>query len=386
MKVLYVIPGIGGGGGAERSLAAMVPHWTSSIDLHIVIFSERTQLREQLECAGAQVTNLGAVSRVELFRALPRLIARLQPDLVHTTLWEADIAGRVAALVDRTPVSSSVVNVHYGREQGQSSRTLRVKIAGAQAVDALTARGVVRFHALTNHVADVMGRRLLIPRHRIEVIPRGRDERALGCRTIDRREKARHALGIGEVPLLVAAARHERQKGLDLLVRAMPRVFNALPHTRLLIGGREGSSTAQLHQLVHELHLADRIDFVGPRDDVPELMCAADAFIVPSRWEGFGSILVEAMALGVPTIATDIGPIREVAGPDPWLQLVRPEDPTNLADGIIATLTEPATANARAEKGRQRFLEGFTAERVAMRMLEFFETAVRSSRWTRSRH
>lgn len=383
MKLMYVIPGMGGGGGAEKSLAAMLPFWTNEIDVHIVSFSQREELRTEIESAGARFTNLGPVRRRQLPGAIAREIRSDRPDLVHTTLWEADVAGRLAALAMRVPVTSSLVNVNYGFEHRRPGLRNRATLGLSQAVDAGSARAAVRFHALTRHVADVMSRRLLIPSERIEVIPRGRDAVTLGRRSPERRQAARAMLGIGDEPLILAAARHERQKGLDLLIRAIPHVLTAAPNARFVIGGRSGADTSLLHQLVQERGVADSVDFIGPRDDVPELMCAADVFCVPSRWEGFGSVLVEAMALEVPTVASAIAPICEVGGPEPWLTLVVPNEPRDLADAVVASLTSSSLLASRSQAGRERFEAEYTAQAVAQRMQKFFEGSHAASSWTR---
>lgn len=375
MKLMYLIPGIGGGGGAEKSLAAMIPHWTDKMDVHVVTFSDRNALGAEFEADGARVTNLEATSRRDLLGQLVELMRGDRPDLVHTTLWEADIIGRLAALRTGTPVSSSLVNVNYGPQQRRGRVRQLPSLVAAQFADATTAQLASGFHALTDHVATTMARRLFVRRSRIQVIPRGRSDEKLGRRTPERRSVARAEFGIGSEPVVLAAARHERQKGLDTLVGAIPKVLEIVPNARFLIGGRSGRDTAMLHDLAAALGVEGSLDFIGPRDDVPDLMCAADVFCVPSRWEGFGSILVEAMALEVPTVATDIGAIRDVARSADWLSLFEPEQPHRLAATIVATLSDPVSASARAGRGRQLFEKTHTASAVASSMMDFFELA-----------
>lgn len=372
MKLMYVIPGLGSGGGAERSLAAMVPFWTDRMDVHIVTFSDRDALADELTRAGARVTNLGPRGRVALARELASLGRRTRPDLIHTTLFDADLAGRLAAVRNRIPVSSSLVNVNYGKEHLHVPGGSALKLRAAQLADATSSQLVSRFHALTHHVAEVMARRLLIRRSRIDVIPRGRDAALLDVRTPVRRAAVRRSLGLPSEPLILAAARHEWQKGLDVLLRAAPLVLESLPDAQFVVGGRDGSQTPLLHALVDQNRLSEHVRFVGPRNDVPDLMAAADVFCVPSRWEGFGSILVEAMAVGVPTVSTDIPTLREVAGPDPWMRLARAGDPAALAHALVATLLDQAGSEHLAGLGQARFVAHYRAQEVAGRMLDFF--------------
>jgi glycosyltransferase involved in cell wall biosynthesis len=380
MKVMYVIPGMGGGGGAERSLSAMAPHWRGRLDVHIVTFSERTALVGPLEEAGVRCTNLGRVPVPRLVRELTEIARADRPDLIHTTLFDADVAGRLAATVARVPISASLVSLAYGPDHRASPQVRSHRMRLAHAADAATARSVSRFHALTQSVATVMGRRLAIDARRIEVIPRGREPEALGDRTDERRQRVRHRLGVGDEPLVIATARHEWQKGLDVLVRAAPELRRRVPGVKILIGGPEGAQTPELVSLIDSLDLRDVITLIGPRDDVPDLMCAADAYCVPSRREGFASILTEAMALGAPTVASDLAPIREVAGPEPWIELVQPDDPGALATGVLEVLEHPAVVRERAVRSRERFTRAYTAEIVAQQMASFFERAAAGSR------
>ena len=230
VRVLYVIDGLGRSG-AEQSLLATTPRLISrGISLDVAYLYERDGLRSAFEAAGARTIWLGDPRRRGVAaRRLHGVIRDLEPDLVHTTLFDADVAGRTAARLAGVPVVSSLVNVHYGRQQLTNPRLRPSKVRAAQALDALTARACVRFHAISQHVADVMGGRLRI-RRPIDVIARGRDSGSLGRRTTDRRTAARLSLGIeGDVPLILALARQEHQKGLDVLLDAVPAVIASFP-------------------------------------------------------------------------------------------------------------------------------------------------------------
>src|SRR5690606_11704260 len=226
VRVLQVIDSLARAG-AEQSLAALAPHLVAEgVDLHVAYLVERDDLRPALERAGVTVTSLatpdGRRHRRSWYRRLRRLVAALAPDLVHTTLFEADLAGRRAAAHEGVPCASSLVNSTYDPGQARRERVSPLKLRAAQAADVLTARHVARFHAVTDHVARVMSRRLLVPRSRIEVIPRGRDPEVLGRRDPARARAVRARLGVPDgAPLLVAVGRQEPQKGLDVLLQAL---------------------------------------------------------------------------------------------------------------------------------------------------------------------
>jgi len=108
-------------------------------------------------------------------------------------------------------------------------------------------------------------------------------------------------------------------------------------------------------------------------------MVDADVFVVPSRWEGFGSILVEAMALGANVVTTDVGPIPDVVGAG-WARLVPPEDADALAASIsVAAAQPPAEAARRAEVARARFAACYRIDVVADATASFYERALGAS-------
>ncbi len=376
MRLLYLIDSLVPCG-AEQSLVAMAPWMTTGgVELDVAYLQDRPGLHAELETAGATLFSLaGPGGRAGWIRRAHRLCGERGPDLVHTTLFEANVVGRLAAAARSLPVVSSLVNVPYGPEQMSGQDLWKVRLA--QSVDALTARLAVRFHAITGYVADTMARRLGLCRGRIDVIPRGRDPERLGVRSLNRRLAARAGLGLAEkVPFVFAAARHERQKGLDVLLDAFSLVRERLPSARLMIAGREGNESRLLRAASQRLGLDDCVTFLGVRDDVPELLCAADTFVLPSRWEGFGSVLLEAMALQAPIIASNLPPVREVLDDGDQAHLVPPERPQELAAGIVSTLTNSEGAARQAERARARFLEQFTVERVTKAMLAFYGRAV----------
>jgi glycosyltransferase involved in cell wall biosynthesis len=388
VQVLYVIDSLVPGG-AERSLAAMAPHLvTGGIRLEVATLSDRPGLQAELAEAGVRLHRLaGPGGRAGWVRRTGRLIRERRPDLVHTTLFEADQAGRVAAVLCRTPVVSSLVNVAYGPEQQSSGGIGGLKLAAVRQLDALTARPVVRFHAVSEHVADVMARRLRLPGGRVEVVPRGRDPELLGSRTPERRAGARDALGVGpDEPVVLAVGRQEPQKGFDTLVEAVPRVLAAVPGARCFVAGRAGTQTARLQALVERLGVRDAVRFLGARADVHGLLCAADLFAFPTRWEGMPGAILEAMALEAPIVASDVPPVREAVTDGVSARLVPPDRPEALAAAMVETLRDRAGAAARAERARADFQARFTIGRAADGMLAFYEHALsdaRAARWYR---
>ena len=375
-RVLYVIDSLARSG-AEQSLVSMAPHLLENgIDLEVAYLFERQGLLQDLEGAGVRTHAVTAPrSRTGRLRALRGLIRERRPDLVHTTLFESDVAGRVAARLCGVPSVSSLVNIAYKGLPEEDQGLNRVKVAAARRADMLTAKMAVRFHAISDYVATEMSRTLRVPRDRIEVIPRGRAASQLGLRSTDRSARVRHQLRIGDSQvLLLAAARHEFQKGLDLLLDAMPAILERLPSAVLLVAGRPGLQTPGLKRKICELGLTDRVRLLGVRSDVPDLIAAADLFVLPSRWEGLGSVLLEALALRCPIVASDLPPVRETVSGVAALVDVR--DTRLFAAAVSRMAQDKIAAMVAAEAGYRRFRERYAVERIALEMSSFYQRAL----------
>lgn len=377
MRVLYLIDSLAPGG-AEQSLGAIAPYLiTRGIHLEVVALRDRPGVQPVLQAAGVDVLLVRAHTRSTQVSAIRRLVSERRPDLVHTTLFEADVVGRLASALARTPVVTTLASTPYGPEHRAQPGIRRGRLAAAHAADMATARLARRFHAVSETVATVMARRLLIRRSKIDVVFRGRDEKVLGTRSADRRTNARRSIGVADdTPVVLAAARQEVQKGLDLAIASWPLVTEDLPTAVLLIAGRPGNQTATLTELAQPLVAAGSVRFLGARDDVADLLCAADAFVLPSRWEGLPGAVLEAMALETPVVASDLPQVREAVS-DSEALLVSAENPVALSNAIKSTLMDRGSAHDRAKAARERFRRDFAIERAADGMVAFYERALR---------
>lgn len=166
-------------------------------------------------------------------------------------------------------------------------------------------------------------------------------------------------------PRLGMVARLESHKDQPTLIRAVAllRDQGQLHHV-WLIG--EGSHRPQLEALIAELHLQDQVQLLGSRRDIPELLAQLDLFVFAARQdEGFGIALAEAMAAGVPIVATDVGACREVLDGGRCGLLVQPGSSQALAEGIHAVRADPDGAQQRAAAARARALRDFSVALMA---------------------
>lgn len=375
MRILYVIDSLVAGG-AERSLAALAPHVVGGgISLHVVPLLDRAGVAADLVAGGATVHPAVGAVRWRAVAELRRLIGRVRPDLVHTTLFEADVAGRLAAWTTRCPSVTSLVGAGFPVPDGASA-AVRARFAGAHGADIATARLAVRFHAVSASTASAARRHLRLPLAAIDVIHRGRDFDALGRRSAPRRTSVRAGFGIDDATSVVlAVARHDPRKGLDVLLAAWPAIAAAVPAAVLLVAGREGPATEAVLAAIGRLPEAGGVRLLGHREDIADLLAAADVFALCSRTEGLPGTLLEALALEVPVVATDIAPVLEVVGGSGPARLVTPGDAGGLAAAVIATLREPPPPDVLAG-GRALMERSFTMTASAAAMSRFWERSL----------
>jgi len=309
--------------------------------------------------------------------ALRRLIRKEQPDVVHTSLFEADVLGRIASIGLGSVVISSLVNTSYDPIRLHNRDIKAVKLAAARTIDTWTARYLTaHFHAVSDAVKDAAVVTMRLPPDRITVIERGRCGR-FNEPSAQRRKIARLKLGLNETDeVIVNVGRQEYQKGQQYLLKAMVEVALRRPNTVLLIAGRQGHQSRRLEELRKELDLGDRVRLLGHREDVPDILTTADLFAFPSLYEGLGGALLEAMAFGLPIVATRLPAIGCVVEEGRNALLVERATVAPLAEAMIDLLADPDKAKAFGNRSREIFEARFTLDRCAARMIEFYRDIV----------
>lgn len=371
MRMLCVIDGLGWGG-AERSLAELLPGLKEAgIEPTVACLRRREGgVEGEVLAQGFDVRFLpgGTTGQV---RALRRLIRESSPALIQTTLAAATLTGRFAAAGTGVPVLTSLVNQSYGPERMADPHVRPAAVRAIRTVDGWTSRHLTtHFHAITDAVRRWAVTVLRVPEERVTVVERGRDPGRLGEPGPERRSMARRRLALSDdAEVLVAVGRQEFQKGHRFLLEAMERVLVDRPSTVLLLAGRDGEETSYLRAIAERPALAGAVRFLGHRDDLPDVLAASDLFVFPSLWEGLGGSVIEAMALGLPVVASDLEPVREVVEDGRAAVLVPPRSPEALAAAVSSLLGDRARAGGLGATGRKIFLDRFTLERSTRRMV-----------------
>ena len=381
MKLLFVIDGLGTGG-AERSLAEMLP---LLVDAGIkpsvtCLYARHEGVAKDVARNRVDVRLLRGNNVVSRALELRGILSKERPDLVHTALFDASLVGRLASARGGPPVLTSLVSTPYAPARLRDPNIGRISLESVRLIDGWSARHLTsHFHAITNAVKRAAVTALGVDPDRITVIERGRDPGRLGSPSHERRLRTRSALGLSdEDEVIVHVGRQEFPKGHRYLVEALDRVARTRPGLIVLMVGRRGHASRELDRLAGRSSAA-RIRWMGHRDDVPDLLAAGDLFLFPSLFEGLGGALIEAMALGLPIIASDLEAIREVVEEGRNAVLVPPASPQALADAIVMLLDDRPKAATFGAHSRAIFAERFTADRSVARMIELYGEVLRQN-------
>jgi glycosyltransferase involved in cell wall biosynthesis len=374
LKILFVIDGLRPGG-AERSLAEILPHLARADIKSTVVFFYRHEvsLEALFRAQGADVRFLPRQGVMRRVAALRRLIRTERPNVVHTTLFESDVIGRLASIGQDAVVVSSFVNTSYDPIRLQNRDVNAMKLWAVRVIDAWTARHLTtHFHAVSEAVKKAAVEALHLPPQRITVIERGRNGR-FGRPSPEQRKKARLEFGLQDSDeVIVNVGRQEYQKGQRYLLEAMEEVTRRRPRALLLIAGSRGRQSEILEGIRQRSALNGRVRFLGHREDVPDLLASADLFVFPSLYEGAAGALLEAMVFGLPIVASRIPAIEEVVEEGKNALLVERASVAPLAKAITDLLTNHERARAFGCRSREIFEERFTLDRCTTRMVEFY--------------
>jgi glycosyltransferase involved in cell wall biosynthesis len=272
------------------------------------------------------------------------IVREFRPDIVHTHTSKAGILGRCAVRLAgvKRIVHTPHGHIFYGYF---SPSATRVFIAAERFAARFTSRIVTLTRAgLDDHLAAGIGKR-----EQFAVIPSGtnveRFERADGS-------AVRAGLCVS-APVMGFAGRLVPIKDCDTFLRAAAIVCGTHPETRVIVAG-DGGERERLESLAGVLGIARNVRFLGDRRDIPEVLAAMDVFVLSSRNEGFGRVIVEAMAAGVPVVSTAVGGTGEVIEDGVSGMLVPPGDPERMADAVLGLLDDPARRARFIEHGRAR--------------------------------
>jgi glycosyltransferase involved in cell wall biosynthesis len=376
VKVLFLLDSLAPGGTETSTvlLTSRLPEYGIEPTI-AVLEGTHPSLADVARSYGISVLAVPGDRFTARVRGLRQVMKRQKPDVLHTALFRSDQVGRWAAIGSGIPVVSSFVNTPYVDERFGDPNVRRWKLRATQTADAITARLLVdEFHAVSDGVRADNARALRLPIDRIHVVERGRDFEPLGVVDADRHTTARAALGVdASAAVLLNIGRQEYQKDQKNLVRASALLSDRGVDHVTVIAGKSGNASAAIeHAIDDSANSGAKVELLGHRDDVESLLCAADVVVVSSLFEGTAGAALEAMAMGVPIVATDIAGTRGILVHGENALLVPTRDAPAMAAAVQRLLSDPELAQRLAANGRHTFASRFTLEQSVRGMAEMY--------------
>ena len=343
MKVLHVHR-IGGIGGSERHLLTLLPALAErGVDVSFLGLDDPSRAPDPFyEALTVPYERLSAPRDIDPLLAARIARAARRADIVHTHLVHADVYGALGA--------RRLVSTKHNDDPFRAGAFRFIE----RALSWRASRVIAITHALARFQVERVG----LPPEKVEVIHYGLDDlpTAWGTNPPD------------PVPpdarVLLAICRLEPQKGVDVAIRAL----GDIPDAHLVVLG-EGPQRAELERMADE-----RVFLPGRVPDVAAWLRRASLLVHPTRWEGFGLALLEAMLASLPVVATRVSSIPEIVADGETGLLVPPDDPAALAAAVNLVLANPGSYG---ERGRARALSEFSVAKMADRTLAVYELALR---------
>ena len=368
MKILHLINTLSAGG-AELHLLTLCRHLKQhGAEIVVVCLKEHIRgsrsLRADFEAEGIRIVDLEASGRYSFrfLKPLIDLVRREQPDIVHTHLPRADFAFALGRVFHQSVFW--VCSIHDIHSESWSARwalpLFNVIWRRPDAVIAIS-------HAVKNW---------LVTEHRIlpeklSVIHYGLDAERFVQSNVGCREK----WGVNGEPVVGSIGRLEPRKGHACLIQSMSRVCDQIRGSTLLIAGADTWDYGkELERLINNLGLQRQVRLVGFQSDVASFLGALDVFAFASRAEGFGQVIIEAMAAGKPVVTSRVPPITEIVLDGETGLLVESDNPEAFADAIEWLFTHPEEARDMGRRGQERVHSCFSAARMTEQTLAVYNS------------
>ena len=347
-------------GGAQSYVAALLPALAAEFDVAVAAYGEGP-LREAAVEAGVRFVPLKHVRRpIQPARDLAglvelvRLFRREQPAIVHASSSKAGILGRVAAAAVGVPVR--IFTVHGWAFSAYSGLASTLYRSADRLVRPLTTTTICvseNERAAGIAAGTCSAERTVVIRNAVDVAaaPRSRHDRGL--------------------PRLIAVGRLKAPKDFVTLVQGLgllpPGSFEGV-----IVG--EGPDRPAIEAEIERLGLAERVSLAGERDDVPELLAGSDVFVLASESEGLPVSVLEAMAAGLPVVASDVGGLAELVVDGETGQLVASGDAGALAEALGRLVADPARRRQLGAAGRERAEREFDLPAFRQAHLELYRS------------
>ena len=306
-----------------------------------------------------------------LVRSGLRMVSDWQPEVVHAHDWLVAQTAHTLRQVTGSPVVATVHATEHGRQQGWLTEPVPRAI---HSVERWLCREAAAVIACSRFMADEVGKLFQLDPGDIRVIGNGAEiPPATDSRCQVETEDDRTVRPYCGDPLLVFAGRLVHEKGLQELIKALPLLHPELPGVRLVVAGT-GQQLADQQDRAARYGVSELIEWAGflGTAELARLLAAADLVVVPSLYEPFGMVALEAQLAGTPVAVSDTGGLAELVEPGRTGVRFAPQSPAAIAAAVREVIADPAGARARAALAQRRAREEFGWASVARRTAEVY--------------
>jgi len=380
-KVIHIITRLDKGGSAENTFLTLKGLDKSRYEVSLIagpVDDPSQDRRDQIEESGVRYIQVPQLRRnIHLFYdftallKIYRFLKREKPDIIHTHTSKAGLLGRLAARLARVP---SIIHTPHGHVFFGYFGALKTRMFIL--FEKLASRITDKIVALTpREKTDYLSYKVT-QKDKLVVIPSGIELHKYQHAPREERSKLRKELGIAEHSAVVGTAgRLVPVKGPQFLLQAFKQVISEHPETYLVFAG-DGPLRKSLEKNAVDMDLAKDIIFAGWRDDMARVLSVFDIFCLPSLNEGMGRVLVEAMALGKPVVASDVGGIPDLIIPGKNGFLVPPRNPGELSRQILFLIKNREEAAKMGRTGKE-MVSAFSDEIMVKKIAELYEKALK---------
>jgi len=369
MRVVHIIKVIRIAGAEQHLITLLGGLRNQHIDARMILLVEpQNPMQNYIEALNAQGVPVQPMvirhhADVTIIPRLKQALEALAPDIVHTHLIHADLYGTLAAKWIGVPVISSRHNddaFRYRAPVRLVNRTLwRMTTAGIAISDAIKDFSI--------KVEGASPKQMHRIHYGLDTSIKPLDRTGMKKKLITELKLPADAQLVGMVCRLI------EQKGVRYGLDAFIQLADSFPKAHLLVAG-EGSLRPELEAKTQTAGLSSRVHFLGWRSDASALMAALDILLAPSLWEGFGLVLLEAMAQQTPIIASRVSAIPEVVVERETGLLVEPRDVNGLKEALSELLRDAALRQHMGLMGRDRLETAFSATRMVNETIEVYHT------------
>lgn len=359
MKILYLITRAEPGG-AQVHLLELIKGFREKAELHLAVGSDKDDfLVGEAKGLGITVCQLRNMVHplhpgrdIQGLSEIMQIIRRLKPDLIHAHSSKAGFLGRLAAKLEGLP---SIFTAHgWAFTEGVPFPRRFLALAMEKIAGRLGGTVI----AVSHHDANLALRYGVVSPARLKVVWNG---------IPDVPYRADPSLN---PPKIAMVARFSPPKDHTLLLRALAPLRH-LPWELVLVG--DGPLLPEVKELAHNLGIAHRVNFLGKRLDVPQILSSAQIFVLVSKWEGLPISLLEAMRAGLPVVASDVGGVGEAVKEGHNGFLISRGDEETLRSRLQTLIVDSALRLAMGRQGRRLYESHFTVSKMLQETWKIYE-------------